>query len=527
MLKMSGDSILKPLEIMFNNCLSEGTFPADWKKANVIPIHKKNDKQSVKNYRPVSLLAVCGKMFERLLYDSLFEFLNGNNLISPCQSGFKPGDSCINQLLSITHEIYSSFDNGLQVRGVFLDISKAFDKVWHAGLIYKLRRNGISGVLIKILSDFLNYRYQRVVLNGQTSNWSKVKAGVPRGSILGPLLFLVYINDLSVGLISNPKLFADGTSLFSVVHDMGISTQNLNQDLIKINNWAVQWKMSFNPDPIKEAKEIIFSRKLNKTLHPNLVFNLNPVNQSSNQKHLGMILDNKLNFNEHINEKVTKANKGIGIIRKLRPCLPRSSLLTIYKSFIRPHLDYGDVIFDQPYNESFCQKLETIQYIAALAITGAIRGTSKERLYQELGLEYLQSRRWLRRLCLFYKIYKSKFPLYLYNLIPSNRSSITRNSNNIPQLPTRTAFFKNTFFPSVIIEWNKLDFNVRNSVSLEVFKKSIFKFIRPSPNSIFKIDSPEGIKLLTRLRVGISHLRDHKFKHNFQDTLNPLCKLWP
>ena len=130
--------------------------------------------------------------------------------------------------------------------------------------------------------------------------------------------------------------------------------------------------MSFNPDPIKQANEVIFSRKFNKTLHPNLVFNLNPVNQSSNQKHLGMILDNKLNFNEHINEKVTKANKGIGIIRKLRPCLPRSSLLTIYKSFIRPHLDYGDVIFDQPHNESFCQKLETIQYNAALAITGAI-----------------------------------------------------------------------------------------------------------------------------------------------------------
>ena len=174
-------------------------------------------------------------------------------------------------------------------------------------------------------------------------------------------------------------------------------------------------------------------------------------------------------------------------------------------------------------HEFFCQKLETIQYNAALAITGAIRGTSTERLYQELGLEYLQSRRWLRRLCLFYKIYKSKSPLYLYNLIPSNRSSITRNSNNIPQLPTRTAFFRNTFFPSVIIEWNKLDFNVRNSVSLEVFKKSILKFIRPSPNSIFKIDSPEGIKLLTRLRVGLSHLRDHKFKYNFQDTLNPLC----
>ena len=161
--------------------------------------------------------------------------------------------------------------------------------------------------------------------------------------------------------------------------------------------------------------------------------------------------------------------------------MPRYSLLTIYKSFVRPHLDCGDVIFDQPYNETFCQKFETIQYNAALAITGAIRGTSKERLYQEVGLEYLQSRRWLRRLCLFHKIFKNKSPPYLYDLIPANSDSKTRSSNNIPELSTRTVFFKNTFFPSVIIEWNKLNLNVRNSVSLEVFKKSILKFIRPSP----------------------------------------------
>ena len=126
-----------------------------------------------------------------------------------------------------------------------------------------------------------------------------------------------------------------------------------------------------------------------------------------------------------------KANKGIGLVRKLRPYLPISSLLTICKSFVGPHLDYGDVIFDQPCNESFCHKFETNQYNAALAITGAIRGTYKERLYQELGLEYLQSRRWLRRLCLFHKIFKNKSPPYLYNLIPVNSYSITRSFNNI------------------------------------------------------------------------------------------------
>ena len=210
----------------------------------------------------------------------MFKFFTSNNLISPNQSGFKPGDSCINQLLSITHEIYKSFDDGLEVRGVFLDISKAFDKVWHEGLIFKLKQNGISGDLLQILSDFLSNRKQRVVLNGQNSSWTNVHAGVPQGSILGPLLFLIYINDLADDLSSNVKLFADDTSLFSVVHDVNASARELNNDLKKINKWAFQWKMSFNPDPRKQDQEVIFSRKIKKLPRPSLVFNNNNVLQN-------------------------------------------------------------------------------------------------------------------------------------------------------------------------------------------------------------------------------------------------------
>ena len=171
-----------------------------------------------------------------------------NDLIYPYHSGFKPGDSCTNQLISITHEIYQSFDDGFEVRGVFLDISKAFDKVWHDGLMYKLKQNGVACDLLDTLTNFLKERKQRVVLNGQYSTWTNVEAGVPQGSILGPLLFLVYINDLPENLVSNPKLFADDTSLVSVIRNKNLSTQNLNEDLNKINHWAFQWKMSFNPD---------------------------------------------------------------------------------------------------------------------------------------------------------------------------------------------------------------------------------------------------------------------------------------
>ena len=220
MVKLCGNSICKPLSIIFKDCLNDGKFPHEWKKANVVPVHKKGNKQSLENYRPISLLPICSKFFERLIYNEMFTFFTENNLISPNQSGFRHGDSCVNQLLAITHEIYKSFDEGFEVRGVFLDISKAFDKVWHDGLLLKLNQNGISGNLFKLLRDFLSYRKQRVVLNGQHSSWDNVNAGVPHGSILGPLLFLIYINDLSNNLSSNCKLFADDTSFFSVVNNI-------------------------------------------------------------------------------------------------------------------------------------------------------------------------------------------------------------------------------------------------------------------------------------------------------------------
>ena len=168
----------------------------------------------------------------------MFEFFMANNLISKNQSGFRPCDSCINQLLSITHEIYQSFDDNLEVRAVFLDISKAFDKAWHEGLIFKLKQNGISDKILNIITDFLSFKEQRVVLNGKASPWVSIEAGVPQCSILGPLLFLIYINDLSDDLSTTAKLFADDTSLFSVKQNPNTSASHLNNDLSKITTWA-------------------------------------------------------------------------------------------------------------------------------------------------------------------------------------------------------------------------------------------------------------------------------------------------
>ena len=239
-------------------------------------------------------------------------------------------------------------------------------------------------------------------------------SGIPQGSVLGPILFLVYINDLPDGINSLCKIFADDTPLFSKVYDIHKSASNLNDDLEKVSFWAYQWKMQFNPDPNKQVNEVIFSRKTssNNLSHPPIKFNNNDISKCTHQKHLGVVLDSKLNFNAHVDQKILKCNRIIGLIRRLSINLPRNALFTIYKSFVRLHLNYGDILYDKPNNENFQNKLEKVQYRACLAITGAIQGTSRTNLYDELGLHSLIKRRWCNKLIFFYKsIFMLRFPL--------------------------------------------------------------------------------------------------------------------
>ena len=246
---------------------------------------------------------------------------------------------------------------------------------------------------------------------------------------------MIYINDLSDNLSTTAKHFADETSLFSIVQNVNTSASHLNSDLSKISKWVFQWKISFNPDHSKQAREVILSRKTQKTCHPSIYFNNKSVKEVRSQNHLGMILNTKLNFQEHLKNVLDKVNKTIGLLLKLQNVLPRRPLLTIYKSFIRPHLDYGDVIYDQRYNNSFHQELESIQYNAALAITGTIRGSSREKLCQELDLESLRQRRWFRKFCYFFRIIKNESSKYLFDKIPTTGTAYrTRNNiNNIPR----------------------------------------------------------------------------------------------
>ena len=405
---------------------------------------------------------------------------------------------------------YGEKNNSLSFNFDGHKVSKAFDKVWHDGLLFKLQRNGIEGQLLQLFKSYLSYKKQRVVINGFESEWGLIEAGVPQGSVLGPLFFLIYINDLENGIISNVKFFADDTSLFSIVTNPTLSAFELNSDLKVIENWASQWKMSFNPNPNKQAVEMLFSCKRSEQNHPPLFFNNVLVASASDHKHLGIILDCKLLLTKHISEKVAKARKGIGIIRHLSFHVPLDVLDQLYKLFVRPLLDYCDIIYHvpaitNPFNSSISlkysmQSIESTQYQAALAVSGAWKGSNTSKLYEELGWESLTDRRWYRRLLQFYKIINDLAPSYLKDIIPSLRRSLHGHPRHVfNEFRCHSFTFMHSFFPDSIKSWNNIGSEFTSLSPISKFKEALLSVIRPAKKSVFAIHNPTGIKKLFQL----------------------------
>ena len=263
-------------------------------------------------------------------------FLSEHQVITTLQSGFIPGDSTVNQLVDIYNTFCRALDDDKEVRAIFCDISKAFDRVWHKGLLFKLQSVGISGSLLQWFTDYLYNRKQRVVIPGVSSNWSSVEAGVPKGSILGLLLFLLYINDIVENINSSIRLFADDTTLYIIVANPLHAANQLNSDLSKIHQWATKWLVTFNPS---KSESIIFSRKRKKPNHPNLVMDQQSIQEVNSHRHLGLVLSNDCTWHDHLEYIKSKAWTRINVMRKLKFKLDRRSLQIIYFTFIRPILE--------------------------------------------------------------------------------------------------------------------------------------------------------------------------------------------
>ena len=320
--------------------------------------------------------------------------------------------------------------------------------------------------------------------------------------------------------------------LFSIVKNPMISANELNHDLDIIYQWAHQWKMEFNPDPSKQATEMLFSCKKYSPYHPPLVFNGSVVKRVNEHTHLGLIFDSSLSFKKHFDEKIIKARRNIGIIKHLSKILPLKALDQMYKALVRSHLDYCDIIYHIPptFNpppqlpsfNSLMEKLERVQYQAALAVTGAWQGSNCSKLNEELGWETLSDRRTIRRILLMHKIMNNKTPSYLKNKLPASRRPFLVNV--FREFKCRTDRYMNSFFPNAIVSWNNIITHFEDFPSFDSLKKHILSLFRPKKRDIFGVHDPAGLRCLFQLRVGLSPLRSHKKRHNFADTPeNCLC----
>ena len=411
--------------------------------------------------------------------------------------------------------MYNSFceavDSGKEVRVVFCDISKAFDRVWHNGLLFKLKSIGISGKLLNWFSNYLADRKQCVVINGNTSEFKLVEAGVPQGSILGPLLFLVYINDIVRELDCNVRLFADDTSLYIVVENPLHAANILDNNLGRIYRWAGVWLVDFNAT---KTESMLLTRKRIQIVHPDLIMDNTILREVDTHKHLGLIFSQDCGWKSHIEDILNKAWHRLNIIRAFKFKFDRQSLERMYISFVRPVLEYGGPIWDNC-NKEEKSKLESVQIEAMRIVTGATKLCSIEKLYKDTGWETLQTRRNKQKLQIFYKMVNRIGPNYLNNLVPplvqDNSHYSLRNARNVSTIRSQSKLHYDLFSPSSIRDWNSLSEETRNSQSFSIFKSKLnADKVRPP---LYYNYGQRTLQIYhTRLRLECSSLKFHLHK---------------
>ena len=345
-------------------------------------------------------MPTLSKLFESVIHDRLVKHCIENDIISEKQAAYLKGDSTVSQLLYMVHNIKQNWSNKNITQGLFLDVSGAFNGVWHNGLLAKLGQIGVEGSFLNLMRSYLTGRKQVVVVDGVKSDTLDVKAGVPQGSRLGPLLFIIYMNDIIYDIESDILIFADDTSLMATGKDPAETAAQLNRDLIKISLWAKKWKICFNA---KKSKDIIFSnRYLNNS--PPLIFGDTFIDRVNSHKHLGLILTSSLDWSAQVNEVCLKANRKLSVLRSVK-LLNRQTLDLLFKLTVRSVIDYGLPVYYKCLKITDVARLENIQYKAGKLVTGAYHFTSKEKLNLELGWETIMQRGNFLSLNIFQKIH--------------------------------------------------------------------------------------------------------------------------
>ena len=471
--------ILAPiLQSIFTQSLTTASLPHDWLCANINPLFKTGDRTDPTNYRPISLTSIPCKILEHIIHKHIMNHLDANNILTDTQHGFRPKRSCESQLIVTHHDIAQQLDrrDTKQVDAIILDFAKAFDKVPHKRLTLKLQFYGITGPTLHWITAFLTNRTQRVLLDGSSSDPVPVSSGVPQGTVLGPLLFLLYINDLPLSTPnSTTRLFADDSLLYRRIKTID-DCRLLQHDLDALEQWEHTWQMSFRPD---KCKLLRFTRShspipFNYTLHHHTLPSV------PSCKYLGVHLSTSLRFNTHIDHITSKANRTLGFLRRNLHNCTRDIKHLAFNTLVRPTLEYCAAAWD-PYTQTNINKLEQINTKAARFITHNYTQTTgiTTLIKQQINMEHLNTRRQAHRLTLMYKITNNHIDINKHEYLHDANTRCTRNthSHKYQTQHTNTDAFKHSYFPQTIRDWNRLPQHIIDSQTIHTFKNRIDKHL--------------------------------------------------
>ena len=398
-LKELHKEIAKPLANLFQQSYDTGTMPDDWRKAMITALYKKGNKQDPANYRPVSLTSIICKTMEHIMFSAIANHLEDNKILTFRQHGFRPGFSCVTQLITAVHDWASILEERGQCDVVLLDFSKAFDLVSHARLYIKLKNYGINGNTLSWIKAFLANRKQVVVVNGTSSQPANVTSGVPQGTVLGPLLFLIYINDIAKEIASDIRLFADDSILYRQVLTMEDHII-LQRDLHRLEEWARTWKMKFN---VKKCAVMSITNKRKPSTYNYLLDNEN-IPRVRSHDYLGIKVTDDLKWNLHYDHILKKAKQSLGMVRRNLYSCSKEVKVHAYTTLVRPKLEYASETWS-PQTSKYIKKLEMVQHAAArYCFRNYSRSQSVTELINRLQWDSLETRRKLADLKMFYKI---------------------------------------------------------------------------------------------------------------------------
>ena len=462
-LKEIANEISEPLTKLFKLTLEQGELPKEWKNAEVIAIFKKGTKTDPGNYRPVSLTCITCKVMESIIRDNIDFYFKENKLISDCQHGFRRKRSCVTQLLCVMEQFTKLMDTGKTIDVVYLDFKKAFDSVPHERLLLKLSAYGLDGKVLQWIRSFLSDRTQRVRVGTSYSEQAEVTSGIPQGSILGPVLFTIFINDLPDVVNSQCKIFADDTKVYNTSDKKDL----LQADLHSLQTWTEKWNLYFN---VQKCKVMYIGKKNPKHDYFMKLNNItSKISECDSEKDLGITLDTSLKFDNHIQKKINKANQVMGLIKRSFDYLHKDVFVRLYKTLVRPHLEYGNSVW-HPNLKRQSIAIEKVQR-RATKVVKACKNMSYEERLRFLHLPSLKGRRIRGDLIQVYKIVTNIDDVDFHDFFTNKTVDKTRNSDGKLFLNRSITNIRKQFFTNRAVPlWNDLPPKIKSAPNINQFK---------------------------------------------------------